>query len=132
MAARVLAAKEELLEQSPWGSTTALTSHMWVTRSILADALGYDTKADTSKVSQGGGLDLVHPKTLFFSTRPTTTGHRPPPTSRRPPPQFESLDIPTASISVVEYPREGAPTVVYMGVKPEMLEASETDKAGIS
>ena len=94
MAARVLAAKEELLEQSPWGCTIALTSHMWVTRSILADALGYDTKADTSKL--------------------------------------ETLDIPTASISVVEYPREGAPTVVSMGVKPEMLEASETDKAGIS
>ena len=94
VATRVLAAKNTLLEKSPWGSTTALTSHMWVTRSILAEALGYDTVADTSKL--------------------------------------ESIDIPTASISVVEYPREGPPNVVYMGVKPAMLEASVMDKEGLS
>ena len=65
VAARVLAAKEELLEQSPWGSTTALTSHMWVTRSILADALGYDTKADTSKVNGMGNVHSLHPTAIY-------------------------------------------------------------------
>ena len=94
VAARVLAAKEELLEQSPWGSTTALTSHMWVTRSILADALGYDTKADTSKVSQGGGARLSASKNAVFFN--PTNNHRPSPATHLPPP--------TATVRVARYP----------------------------
>jgi len=69
VAARVLAAKDELLARSPWGSTTTLVSHMWVTRSILGQAMGYDcTLGDTAKLQE--------------------------------------IDLPTASVSVVEYTRQ--------------------------
>jgi broad specificity phosphatase PhoE len=53
VAARVLAAKDELLARSPWGSTTCLVSHMWVTRSIVGEAIGFDTVKDTARLQVG-------------------------------------------------------------------------------
>jgi len=98
VAKRVLAARDELLASAPPGSTTCLVSHMWVTRSIVADALGLDTENDTS--------------------------------------ELQTLDLPTASISVVEYTideKDGKTvtqkSVTYVGRKPS-TEASAGDKWG--
>lgn len=100
VARRVLAAKDELLAQSPWGSTTALVSHMWVTRSIVGQAKGFDTETDTARLQE--------------------------------------VDLPTASVSVVEYTRAadgsdavGSAAVVYTGKKPS-LEASVNDAFDLS
>ena len=67
---------------------------MWVTRSILADALGWDTTGNTAKLQE--------------------------------------LDVPTASVSVVEYCSDpGSPTcVIYMGKKPPVLESTAGDGWG--
>ena len=50
---RRVAAKDELLARSPWGSTTCLVSHMWVTRSIVGEAIGFDTVKDTARLQVG-------------------------------------------------------------------------------
>ena len=75
LAKRVLAAKDARLVASPWGSTTVLVSHMWVTRSLVAQSLGLlDTAMRDTSALQG-------------------------------------LDIPTASVSVLEYLRAGGPSL---------------------
>lgn len=67
---------------------------MWVTRSILGDALGLDTRLNTGRL--------------------------------------QDLDVPTASISVVDYTLVGdsmKATVQYIGKKPP-VELSAGDKWG--
>ena len=101
VAERVLHAKDELLTCSPWGSTTALVSHMWVTRSILGEALGFDTVHDTARLQE--------------------------------------VDLPTASISVIEYKRAPgksekvcSASVIYTGKKPALLDDSLNDAFDLS
>lgn len=54
-----VAAKNALLADLPLGGTACLVSHLWVTRCLLADAMGVDAATDTARlqvVSEGARL----------------------------------------------------------------------------
>lgn len=102
VARRVLAERDVLLQTVPFGSTTVLVSHLWVTRSIVGDALGYSTKRGETGLLVG-------------------------------------LNIPTASISVIDYTRVASgscggsglvSSVRSVGIKPPEKREVAGDKWG--
>ena len=81
---RVMGALNEIVKSTPDGEATCVVSHLWVTRSMISDALGLD------------------------------------------PSKMNEVDIPTASISCVDYEEGGKAQVVMQGFKPDVgLEKSK-------
>mmetsp|Transcript_44294 Transcript_44294/g.88514 ORF Transcript_44294/g.88514 Transcript_44294/m.88514 type:complete len:246 (-) Transcript_44294:107-844(-) len=92
--ARVLPARDAVLEAIPHGATAVVVSHLFVTRTVVHDALR----------AQG---DMI---------------------------LIGDIDIPTASISCIEYPADNPAggKVLFSGRKPEALTASANDLTGAS
>ncbi|GMH70106.1 hypothetical protein TL16_g05326 [Triparma laevis f. inornata] len=81
---RVMGALDQILEGTPKGEATCVVSHLWVTRSMISDALGVE------------------------------------------PGKMNEVDVPTASISCVDYEDGGSAQVVMKGFKPDVgLEKSK-------
>jgi len=81
--ARVLAARDRSLLQE---GTTVLVSHNFVTKAIVADAMGVDI------------------------------------------PHWSQIDIPTASISLLEFDKDGSVRIKYTGFKPPNDLATQADQ----
>ena len=96
LSARVLTGLETMLAAARESKATkiALVSHMWVTKSIVTDAMGILPDEQD---------------------------------------KWEEVSIPTASISVLDFPREQGSIpadLVSVGVKPPILEADALDPSG--
>ena len=111
----------------------ALVSHMWVTKSIVTDLMGLKPEQQVP-CPQGIESKLLH-----------SLPHHPIPRGSHNPhdtiltrlnvwqDKWKKVDIPTASISVLDFPRKGARegAIVSVGVKPELPDEAKENTEGL-